>query len=42
MAHELGPEVVEQARKDLETMTIELARLYLATLHEELRRGSVS
>lgn len=42
LADELGPEVLEQARKDLETMTIEVARFYIDTLHQELRRAAVS
>ena len=42
LADELGPEVLEQARKDLETMTIDVARCYIDTLHEALRRTRVS
>lgn len=42
LADELGPEVLEQARKDLESMTIEVARFYIDTLHQELRRAAVS
>lgn len=42
LAEELGPEALEQARVDLKTMTVELARCYIDTLHEELRRTRVS
>ena len=37
MAEELGPDALKQASADLETMTVEVARFYIDTLHEELR-----
>ena len=40
LAEELGSEALAQARNDLETMTVEVARFYIDSLHEELRRVS--
>ena len=37
LAEQLGPDVVEQARIDFPTLTVEVARFYIDTLSEELR-----
>ena len=40
LADQLGREVVEQAREDLKTLTTEVAKFYVDTLSDDLRRAS--